>query len=129
MSRRGIRVPGQARRRRHSRNYVEEAQRRQGSGGPANGMRDLRRSALDCAPTMRNGWSRWSRWLRRRWLPLAVLAAVAGGAGAWFAVRGGAAKHAPLLVIGIDGGEWRVMHRMWRDGELPHLRRLADRGT
>ncbi len=81
---------------------------------------------------MLDGWSLWSRgsrWLRRRWLSLAVLAAVAGGAGAWFALRGGAAKHAPLLVIGIDGGEWRVVHRMWRDGELPNLRRLADRGT
>src|ERR1700724_983671 len=81
---------------------------------------------------MPHGWSRWFRWprsLRGRWLSLAVLAAVAGGAGAWLALRGGAAKHAPLLVIGIDGGEWRVVHRMWRDGELPNLRRLADRGT
>lgn len=78
------------------------------------------------------GWSRWSRWsrrARRRWLSLAVLAAVAGGAGAWLAARGGAAKPAALLLIGIDGGEWRVIRRMWRDGELPNLRRLADRGT
>ncbi len=33
---RGFRAPGQARRRRHSRSYVEEAQRRQGRGGPPN---------------------------------------------------------------------------------------------
>jgi predicted AlkP superfamily phosphohydrolase/phosphomutase len=72
------------------------------------------------------------RWIRRRWLVLAALAAVAGGAGgavAWFLARGGAAKPAPFLVIGIDGGEWRVLRRMWQDGELPNLRRLAGRGT
>src|ERR1700726_408436 len=52
ISRRAIRAPGQARRRRHSRDYVEEAQRRQGAGEPANGMRDLRRSALGHCPEM-----------------------------------------------------------------------------
>jgi predicted AlkP superfamily phosphohydrolase/phosphomutase len=60
---------------------------------------------------------------------LAFLVAAAGGAGAWFLARGGPAKAGPLVVIGIDGGEWRVLRRMWQDGELPNLRRLADRGT
>jgi predicted AlkP superfamily phosphohydrolase/phosphomutase len=56
--------------------------------------------------------------------------AVTGGAGAWFfAAHRGPAKPPPLLVIGIDGGEWRVIRRMWQDGELPNLRRLAGRGT
>lgn len=77
--------------------------------------------------------SRSFRLPRRRWLALAVvLVAVAGSAGAWLAMRvmrKGPAKAAPLLVIGIDGGEWRVVRRMWQDGELPNLRRLADRGS
>jgi predicted AlkP superfamily phosphohydrolase/phosphomutase len=60
---------------------------------------------------------------------LAVLLAVAASAGAWLALRRDPVKPAPFLVIGIDGGEWRVVRHMWRDGELPNLRRLADRGT
>jgi predicted AlkP superfamily phosphohydrolase/phosphomutase len=35
----------------------------------------------------------------------------------------------PLLVIGIDGGEWRVLHYMWRHGDLPNLKRLATSGS
>jgi predicted AlkP superfamily phosphohydrolase/phosphomutase len=66
---------------------------------------------------------------RRLWPLLAVLLAIAAGAGAWFVRRADPAQGAPLLVIGIDGGEWRVLRYMWRHGELPNLRRLADRGT
>jgi predicted AlkP superfamily phosphohydrolase/phosphomutase len=52
------------------------------------------------------------------------------GAGAWLALRrDDPAKPAALLVIGIDGGEWRVVRHMWRGGELINLHRLADRGT
>jgi len=32
-------------------------------------------------------------------------------------------------VIGIDGGEWRVIRQLWKSGELPNLRSIADRGT
>jgi predicted AlkP superfamily phosphohydrolase/phosphomutase len=39
------------------------------------------------------------------------------------------ARRAPLIVIGIDGGEWKVIHRLWAEGKLPHLKVLADRGT
>jgi predicted AlkP superfamily phosphohydrolase/phosphomutase len=35
----------------------------------------------------------------------------------------------PLLVIGIDGGEWKVIHRLWNEGRLPHLKGLAGRGV
>jgi predicted AlkP superfamily phosphohydrolase/phosphomutase len=35
----------------------------------------------------------------------------------------------PLLVIGIDGGEWKVIHRLWKEGGLPHLKDLAGRGV
>jgi predicted AlkP superfamily phosphohydrolase/phosphomutase len=59
----------------------------------------------------------------------AVLAAVAAGAGAWLLRRDAPPRAVPLLVIGIDGAEWRVLRHMWRDGELPNLRRLAFRGT
>lgn len=38
-------------------------------------------------------------------------------------------RPAPLVVIGIDGGEWRVVRRLWERGELPHLRALAERGA
>jgi predicted AlkP superfamily phosphohydrolase/phosphomutase len=60
---------------------------------------------------------------------LAILVLAAGGGGIWLARRGRPAGKAPFLVIGIDGGEWRVLRRMWRDGELPNLRRLAEQGT
>ncbi|MEM8930333.1 MAG: alkaline phosphatase family protein [Acidobacteriota bacterium] len=35
----------------------------------------------------------------------------------------------PWIVIGIDGGEWRVIEDLWERGELPNLRRLADAGV
>ncbi len=35
----------------------------------------------------------------------------------------------PLIVIGIDGGEWKVIHRLWGEGKLPHLKAIADRGV
>jgi len=35
----------------------------------------------------------------------------------------------PFVVIGIDGGEWRVIRQLWKAGELPNLRSIADRGT
>jgi len=71
------------------------------------------------------------RGLRGRWFVLAAAAVVAGAVGVAFLLpgRGRPAKAGPFLVIGIDGGEWRVLRRMWQDGELPNLRRLADRGT
>lgn len=34
----------------------------------------------------------------------------------------------PLIVIGIDGGEWKVIRRLWGEGKLPHLKAIADRG-
>jgi predicted AlkP superfamily phosphohydrolase/phosphomutase len=32
-------------------------------------------------------------------------------------------------VVGIDGGEWTVIHRLWEQGRLPHLKALAERGA
>jgi predicted AlkP superfamily phosphohydrolase/phosphomutase len=36
---------------------------------------------------------------------------------------------APLLVIGIDGGEWKVIDQLWSEGKLPNLKALAGRGV
>jgi len=68
------------------------------------------------------------RWLPRAALVAALLAAATAAAGGCRARRAGPAT-TPLVVIGIDGGEWRVLRRMWRDGELPNLRQLASQGT
>ncbi len=38
-------------------------------------------------------------------------------------------KGPPVVVIGIDGAEWKVIRRLWQEGRLPHLRRLAEEGT
>ena len=40
-----------------------------------------------------------------------------------------APKPHPTVVIGIDGGEWKVIRQLWEQGRLPNLRKLADRGT
>ena len=38
-------------------------------------------------------------------------------------------KRHPLIVLGIDGAEWSVIHKLWKNGELPNLKRLAEEGT
>ncbi|MDX1500856.1 MAG: alkaline phosphatase family protein [Thermoanaerobaculia bacterium] len=35
----------------------------------------------------------------------------------------------PIIVIGLDGAAPHVVEDLWRQGELPHLRALADRGV
>jgi predicted AlkP superfamily phosphohydrolase/phosphomutase len=40
-----------------------------------------------------------------------------------------ATRRSPLIVIGLDGGEWKVIHRLWSEGRLPNLKALADRGV
>ncbi len=35
----------------------------------------------------------------------------------------------PFVVVGIDGGEWSVVRDLWRQGRLPHLAALAERGA
>ena len=39
------------------------------------------------------------------------------------------AKPHRLILVGIDGGEWLVIERLWAQGELPHLHALAARGA
>jgi predicted AlkP superfamily phosphohydrolase/phosphomutase len=38
-------------------------------------------------------------------------------------------KPHPILVVGIDGGEWKVIRKLWAEGRLPNLKALAERGT
>lgn len=62
---------------------------------------------------------------QRRWRTLAgCLVAL----GMTFAATA-APPAAPVLLIGIDGLERRVVEAMWAEGYLPHLRALADRGV
>lgn len=54
---------------------------------------------------------------------LALLAALAGGC-----QRTPLAPR-PVVLIGVDGAEWRVIERLWAEGELPNLKALAERGV
>ena len=69
---------------------------------------------------------------RPRWLALAVLvasvSAIAGALWVWWSGHREPATR-PLVLIGIDGGEWQVVRRLWQEGKLPNLRRVADTGT
>lgn len=74
------------------------------------------------------GQPRTARAARRRAVALAVLAA------SWVQIdcRGdvsGVRDITPLVLVGIDGAEWSVVRELWSQGKLPHLRRLAERGT
>lgn len=35
----------------------------------------------------------------------------------------------PIVLVGIDGGEWKVIHKLWSEGKLPNLKAVADRGV
>ena len=35
----------------------------------------------------------------------------------------------PLLLIGMDGGEWSVIEDLWAQGKMPNFKRLADGGV
>jgi predicted AlkP superfamily phosphohydrolase/phosphomutase len=53
---------------------------------------------------------------------LCVVALAASGCGR-------AAQSVPLLLVGIDGGEWSVVRALWEQDRLPTLRALAARGS
>lgn len=40
-----------------------------------------------------------------------------------------AAPHHPLAILGIDGMEWRILRPLLRDGKMPNLRKLIERGS
>jgi predicted AlkP superfamily phosphohydrolase/phosphomutase len=68
----------------------------------------------------------------RRWFLLVCSVALVSALGgmAWI-VRNGA-KHAetrPFLLVGVDGGEWRVVRHLWQQGKMQNLRRISDAGS
>lgn len=38
-------------------------------------------------------------------------------------------SRSPMIVVGIDGGEWKVIRDLWQKGRLPHFRRIAEEGA
>jgi predicted AlkP superfamily phosphohydrolase/phosphomutase len=64
-----------------------------------------------------------------------LLLGIAAALGGLFWLRSRPAQPAPaggrrpLVVIGIDGGEWKVVRRLWAKGKLPHLKAIAERGA
>jgi predicted AlkP superfamily phosphohydrolase/phosphomutase len=62
---------------------------------------------------------------------MALLLLASAGVAVFFMVRrepSGPGRR-PLVVLGMDGGEWKVIRKLWDQGKLPNLRRIADRGT
>ena len=64
-------------------------------------------------------------------LPLVVLVAAISvlAVGCRRGEEGKKPARRPLVVVGIDGGEWRVIERLWGQSRLPNLRALAQRGV
>ncbi len=69
---------------------------------------------------------RKSRITRRIWLPLLVVVAAVGGCGERKASRESGPR---VVVIGIDGMDFRMAGRLMRDGRLPNLSKLAAEGS
>lgn len=66
---------------------------------------------------------------RRPGLALAAALLAAGcGEGRRIPPEAGTAR-APWIVVGVDGGERRVLERLWERGELPQLAAIAGRGV
>jgi len=68
---------------------------------------------------------RISRW----WIAAAAVLVLLAGAIVLWTRQTSAPSRRPLVVFGIDGGEKRVLERLWAQGKLPHLRKIADRGV
>jgi len=60
---------------------------------------------------------------------LAVLLLAAALAGACRREPSRPVHGPPLIVIGIDGGEWKVIRRLWAEGKLPNLKAISERGV
>jgi predicted AlkP superfamily phosphohydrolase/phosphomutase len=58
----------------------------------------------------------------------AAVALAVGGLLLWRSRSAPPPRHM-LIVLGIDGGERRVLDKLWGERKLPHLRAIADRGV
>ncbi len=64
--------------------------------------------------------------LINRGLSLALLLGLLGGCASPSEVP--STRH-PMIVVGIDGGEWKVIRDLWEQDRLPNFRRIADEGA
>lgn len=67
--------------------------------------------------------------MKRALILAAALLLLASAAAVFLRRPSSPAATNPILVIGIDGGEWKVVRKLWAEGKLPHLKALADRGV
>jgi predicted AlkP superfamily phosphohydrolase/phosphomutase len=54
---------------------------------------------------------------------------LAGASTSCLGPAGDRAKGPVWLVIGVDGADWGVIDALWKQGRLPHLKALAERGV
>jgi len=60
---------------------------------------------------------------------LALLLAVLASVGCSGEAERTAEPVSPVLIIGVDGLEWSVIHPLMKAGKMPHLRALMERGS
>ncbi|GMU67391.1 MAG: hypothetical protein AMXMBFR36_36650 [Acidobacteriota bacterium] len=66
---------------------------------------------------------------RHRFLLALAATLLTGACGGGETTAPSAPNGAPWIVVGVDGGERRVLERLWDRGELPNLAALAERGV
>ncbi len=66
-------------------------------------------------------------WVIKRFA--AVIASAAFFSWAMPATARPAAKKPPLIIIGFDGADFHITEKLLKEGRLPHLKKLADRGS
>ena len=64
----------------------------------------------------------------RPWL-VALLVIAGGGLIAWLTLAWGQSGTPKIVLIGIDGGEWRIIRPLIKKGELPNFARLVTEGA
>ncbi len=89
----------------------------------------MRRRGITTPPSVPGKRDKTIRIVRNAWVRLAV--ALVSAASLFFvtaACRPSAGKRPPLVVVGVDGLEWRLVLQFAREGALPNLARLMEEG-